>query len=65
MKMNDLKNKSEIELKEEILKSRKKLFNIRFQKANGQIEGLSQLPFIRKDIARIKTLLTQRKQQVK
>jgi large subunit ribosomal protein L29 len=41
-----------------LLELKKEAFNLRFQKASGQLENVSQVRAVRRDIARIKTILT-------
>ena len=60
MKAVDLRTKSEDELKDELLSLRKTAFNLRFQQASGQLENTAQVRQVRRDIARIKTLLHER-----
>ena len=55
MKKIDLSGKTISELKEMIVGLRKEQFNIRFQVSAGNVENISKIKFIRKDIARIKT----------
>ena len=55
MKTADLRTKSEDQLKDESL--RKEAFNLRFQQASGQLENTAQVRRVRRDIARVKTLL--------
>lgn len=62
MKAEDLKSKSEDELKKFVLDSRKEQFNMRFQKANGQLENTAKLRSVRRDIARAKTILAEKQQ---
>ena len=57
MKAADLTAKSEDELKESLLGLRKEAFNLRFQKASGQLENTARVRQVRRDIARIKTVL--------
>jgi large subunit ribosomal protein L29 len=57
MKLKDLRKKSEIELAEELLSLRKEQFNLRMQRATGQLSRPDQFDKVRKNIARIKTLL--------
>jgi large subunit ribosomal protein L29 len=57
MKLNELRKKSEIELAEELLGLRKEQFNLRMQRATGQLSRPDQFDKVRKNIARIKTLL--------
>ena len=57
MKTADLRQKTPDELKEQLLGLRKEGFNLRFQKATGQLENTSRVREVRRDIARIKTIL--------
>ncbi len=57
MKAADLRVKSVDELKESLLDLRKEQFNLRFQKASGQLENTARVRQVRRDIARIKTIL--------
>ena len=56
MKAADVRALSADQLKEELAKLKKEQFNLRFQKATGQLEKTSRVTEVRKDIARIKTL---------
>jgi large subunit ribosomal protein L29 len=58
-RFSDLKVMSKDQLQEELLKLKKEQFNLRFQRATGQLENTSRVDVIRKEIARIKTLQTQ------
>lgn len=60
MKAADLKQKTDDELKDELVSLRKESFNLRFQSATGQLENTSRVKEVRRDIARIKTILGQR-----
>ena len=51
MKVQDIRSKTEAELMQELLKFRKELFNIRFQKVNGNLENVSRISAIKKDVA--------------
>ena len=62
MKVVDIRAKSDDELKEELLGLRKAAFNLRFQAASGQLENTAQVKTVRRDIARIKTILYERSQ---
>jgi large subunit ribosomal protein L29 len=55
MKMSDVNALSKDQLKDEVLKLRKEQLNLRFQKAQGQLEKSSRIRQIRRDIARLKT----------
>jgi len=62
MKANDVKLMTPDQLKDELLRLKKEQFNLRFQKATGQIENTARVRQIRRDIARIKTSQQQRAQ---
>ena len=55
MKMNDVKVMTPDQVKDEVLKLKKEQFNLRFQRASGQVENTSRIRQIRRDIARLKT----------
>ena len=63
MKINkfveDLKAKSAAELNEELVAAKKELFNLRFQNATNQLENPSRIKEVRKNIARIQTVITE------
>lgn len=61
MKAEDLKAKSADELKKILLEKRKEQFNLRFQLSGGQLENTAQMRKIRRDIAKVKTFITQSK----
>jgi len=60
MKAVDLRTKSDDELKAQLLDLRKEQFNLRFQKASGQLENTARVRQVRRDIARTKTLMDER-----
>ncbi len=60
MKPADIRAMSDDQLKEELLKLKKEQFNLRFQKATGQLENTARVRQVRRDIARIKTEMTAR-----
>jgi large subunit ribosomal protein L29 len=62
MKAEDLKTKTVDELKKLLLEKRKEQLNLRFQKANAQLEKTHQMRTARRTVARIKTYLTQKQQ---
>ena len=62
MKATDLRAKSEDQLKEELQKLKKEQFNLRFQTATGQVEKTHRMGEVRRDIARIRTLLREKTQ---
>jgi large subunit ribosomal protein L29 len=57
MKAADLIGKTPDELKDELLGLKKEQFNLRFQKASGQLENTARVRQVRRDIARIKSVL--------
>ena len=63
MKINkfveDLKAKSAAELNEELVAAKKELFNLRFQNATNQLDNTSSIKEVRKNIARIQTVITE------
>ena len=65
MKIEDLKSKSDDELKDALLDVKKEAFNLRFQKANGQLERTHLRRILRRDVAKIKTLQGQRARAAK
>jgi len=60
MKATDIRTKSDDELKAQLLDLRKESFNLRFQAASGQLENTARKTQVRKDIARIKTIIGER-----
>ena len=62
MKTADLRAKTPDELATELMNLRKEQFNFRFQKSTGQLENTGRVRIVRRDIARIKTLLNEIKQ---
>ncbi len=61
MKAAEIWTKSSEELEDSLLKLRKEQFNMRFRQANGQLENTAQIRQVRRDIARIKTVLQAKK----
>ena len=59
MKISDVRAMSKDQVKDEVLKLKKEQFNLRFQKATGQIENTARVRQIRRDIARLKTVASQ------
>ena len=58
-KIGDVRAKSSDELNAMLLDLRKEQFNLRFQRATGQSEGVARVKIVRRDIARVKTVLHQ------
>ena len=59
-KIGDVRVKSADELSTMLLDLRKEQFNLRFQRATGQLEALSRIKQVRRDIARVKTIIGER-----
>ena len=58
--VEDLKTKSAAELQEELVAAKKELFNLRFQNATNQLDNTSRIKEVRKNIARIQTIITEK-----
>ena len=57
MKATDLRVRTRDQLAEQLLQLKKEQFNLRFQRATGQLENTARVREVRRDIARIKTIL--------
>ena len=57
MKASEVRGKRGDELREQLLQLKKEQFNLRFQRATGQLENTARVREVRRDIARIKTIL--------
>jgi large subunit ribosomal protein L29 len=60
MKASEARDKTPDQLNDELVKLKKEQFNLRFQKASGQLERTARIGEVRRDIARIKTILTEK-----
>jgi large subunit ribosomal protein L29 len=58
--VEDLRLKSAADLNEELVAAKKELFNLRFQNATNQLDNTSRIKEVRKNIARIQTLIAQK-----
>ena len=58
--VEELKTKSAAELNEELVAAKKELFNLRFQNATNQLDNTSRIKEVRKNIARIQTVIAQK-----
>lgn len=56
--VNELRGKSVEELNEELVAAKKELFNLRFQNATNQLDNTSRIKEVRRNIARIQTVIT-------
>jgi large subunit ribosomal protein L29 len=65
MKGEDLRAMSADQLSDELLKLKKEQFNLRFQRATGQLENTGRVREVRRDIARIKTVAQQKRATAK
>jgi large subunit ribosomal protein L29 len=63
MKAQDIRTRTDDELTEELETLGKEIFNLRFQRASGQLENTSRFRQARRDIARIRTVLGERRRQ--
>lgn len=59
--VEDLRQKSATDLNEELVAAKKELFNLRFQNATNQLDNTSRIKEVRKNIARIQTVITETK----
>jgi large subunit ribosomal protein L29 len=64
-RISDLRVMTEDQLGDEALKLKKEQFNLRFQKASGQLQDTARVRVVRREIARIKTIATQKRTRVK
>ncbi len=60
MKAADLRARTPDQLRDELVRLKKEAFNLRFQKATGQLENTSRMEAVRRDAARVKTILNQK-----
>ena len=61
MKSADVRSLSDDQLRENLAQLRREAFNLRFQKASGQLEGTARMREVRRDIARFLTILGERR----
>jgi large subunit ribosomal protein L29 len=59
-KAREYRELNDIELEHRLIEAKEELFNLRFQNATGQLDSTSRLSQVRKDVARIETLLRER-----
>ena len=60
MKAAELRDKTPDQLRDQLAALKKEAFNLRFQKATGQLENTSRMQVVRRDAARVKTILNQK-----
>ena len=58
--VEELNNKSEAELAQELVAAKKELFNLRFQNATNQLDNTARIKEVRRNIARIQTVITEK-----
>ena len=58
--VEDLRTKSAAELNDELVAAKKELFNLRFQNATNQLENTARIKEVRRNIARIQTVITEK-----
>ena len=63
MKAEDMKTKTPEQLREQLVALKKEAFNLRFQAATGQLENTARIKAVRRDAARVKTVLHQKAAQ--
>ncbi|MEJ0076296.1 MAG: 50S ribosomal protein L29 [Alphaproteobacteria bacterium] len=61
MKADDARAMTPDQLSDELMKLKKEQFNLRFQRATGQLENTGRVRIVRRDIARIKTIAAQKR----
>jgi large subunit ribosomal protein L29 len=61
MKADDVRAMTPDQLSDELMKLKREQFNLRFQRATGQLENTGRVRIVRRDIARIKTIATQKR----
>ena len=65
MKAGDVRVMTPDQLSDELMKLKKEQFNLRFQRATGQLENTARVRVVRRDIARVKTIAQQKRAQSK
>ena len=60
MKASEVRDMTEDQLKDKLIQLKKEQFNLRFQQASGQLERTARIGEVRRDIARVKTVLTEK-----
>jgi large subunit ribosomal protein L29 len=60
MKPEDLRNKTPDELRDQLVALKKEAFNLRFQKATNQLENTARMRDVRRNVARVQTVLTEK-----
>ena len=63
--VNELMGKTSVELQKDLVSAKKELFNLRFQNATNQLDNTARIKEVRKNIARIQTIITKKAREVK
>jgi large subunit ribosomal protein L29 len=63
MKIADIRSKTVDQISDELATLRKEQFNLRFQRASGQLENVARIRIVRRDIAKIMTVLAERQRK--
>lgn len=63
--LKELRTQSAAQLQEQLVAAKKELFNLRFQNATNQLDNTARIKEVRKNIARIQTVMTQKAREVK
>ncbi len=60
MNASELRDKTPDELRDQLVQLKKEAFNLRFQQATGQLESTARMRTVRRDVARVKTILNEK-----
>ncbi|MCC1494118.1 50S ribosomal protein L29 [Cognatishimia sp. F0-27] len=60
MNASELRDKTPDELRDQLVQLKKEAFNLRFQQASGQMESTARMRAVRRDVARVKTILNEK-----
>ena len=63
MKVGDIRQKTPDELKQMLIDLRREQFNLRFQRATGQMEGTARMRSARREVAKVKTVMAERRRE--
>ena len=63
MNAQDLREKTPDQLRDDLIQLKKEAFNLRFQQAGGQLENTARMRAVRRDVARVKTILNEKATQ--
>jgi large subunit ribosomal protein L29 len=61
MKAEDVRAKTDDQLKDDLVQLKREALNLRFQRASGQLEATSRVRTVRRDIARVRTIMNERR----